>query len=110
MVEEIAQRIEAGLVETTGKKIQELYYKVAEKVLTHKQTKLENIQPNKKNKEKKWFDNECKKLRQQVRKIGRKKNKYPHNNTNADEYRYKLKEYKKNVAIREIIFGNTNLT
>ena len=91
---EISQRIDAGLIKSTGEKIQNLYKKVAEKVLKAKSKTPSKVCTNKKGNQKKWFDNECRKAKSEVRKAGRNKYNDPKDNLLRTKYHEKLREYK----------------
>ena len=71
-IEEINQRIDAGLVHSAGEQIQQLIIKTAQTTLQGKTKKVPNNW-KKRNKSKKWFDSDCKNLQNEVRKFGRKK-------------------------------------
>ena len=72
-IDEISQRLDAGSIDSTGKIIQDLYFKVAKKTLEQKGGKV-NKNWKIRNKSKRWFDLECQELKKGVRTIGRKKN------------------------------------
>ena len=100
-IDEISQRIDAGLIESTGEKIQNLYFNVAKKTLEQKGIKIENNWKKRK-KSKKWFDEECHKLKKDVRKTGREKHRRPNDNLLNTKYHEKLKEFKKKCKSKEI--------
>ena len=59
LIDEISQRIEAGLIESTGEMMQKLYFNAALKTLKQKNVKIPNNLKKSKKQYKKWFDNEC---------------------------------------------------
>ena len=74
---DIKQRIEAGLIRSTGEKIQNLFVQTANKVLTQKHVKSKQTIKNTAKNKKKWFDKECNNLKREVRKFGRHKGRNP---------------------------------
>ena len=92
-LDDISQRIEAGLIDSTGEKIQDLYIKVSKLTLGKKRF---NSQENwkKRKKGKKWFDGDCNKSKGEARKAGKEKHKNPQNNLLKMKYHEKLKEFK----------------
>ena len=71
-LEDIKQRLDAGLIDSTGMKIQEIYVISAEKTL--KRVKIKN---NPKSKSKRWFNSNCLKLKRQARQVSRQKHLDP---------------------------------
>lgn len=98
---EIKQRHEAGLIESTGKYIQNIYIKAAKNILETKP--IPNYSKFNKN-SKKWFDKDCDVLKKQTRKIGREKHKEPGNIFLREKYREKLKEYKRTCTSKRSSF------
>ena len=92
-IEAIIQRIEGGLIKSTGEKIQKLFISAAKQTL---QAKVPFPEKNwkKRKKSKKWFDKECVELKCYARKLGREKHKNPHDNLLKNKYHEKLREYK----------------
>ena len=80
-IADIEQRLEAGLVGSAGKNLAELFCQAASKVFDKPNPGGKNIgiSRNGKQNNKKWFDTECKQLKQEVRKLGRGKGKDPQN-------------------------------
>ena len=80
-IADIEQRLEAGLVDSAGKNLAELFNQTASKVFGKSVASSENIgiknSRNRKHNEKKWFDTGCAQLKQEVRKLGRSKGKTP---------------------------------
>ena len=100
-IEDITQRLDAGLINSTGEKIQDLYLKVANTTLDSKK-----IRKNwkRRNKSKKWFDQECRAKKQEVHKVGKQKHENPHENLLRIKYHEKLKEFKKRCRSKRFIF------
>ena len=115
MKEEISQRIDAGLIESTGAKIQELFTLVADETLETKNTKNKvdnkvNKNWKKKKKTKKWFDKECQSLKSEVNKSAKNKHRDPHNNVLRNVYHQKLKDYKSKCKGKRFQFWQNKLS
>ena len=96
LVNEVHQFLEAGLVESSGRKLQEIFQKAASLSLKDKVTCNESINSKKGSKsKKKWYDNECKKFQNKTRRVAKMKNRNPLNNRIRKEHKELLKEYKK---------------
>ena len=96
---EIKQRIEAGLINSSGELIQELFQKTATNFFKCKQDKVHYsnpIQRQKLSRSKKWFDKDCMHLKKDVRKLGRQKSQEPTNLVLREKYCIKLKQFKNN--------------
>ena len=89
-IDDISQRIDAGLIESTGNKIQELYIKVAKKTLQKKSSK----NWKKRKKTKKWFDGECVEMKKDLRGLAKEKHNKPTVSILRTRYHEKLKEFK----------------
>ena len=89
-IEDIKKRIEAGLIKSTGEKIQDIFNKAANYTFKVKKSPPEKNW-KKRNKSKKWFDKECIELKQNVRKIGKQKLKNPEYNLLKSKYHEKLR-------------------
>ena len=105
-IDEISQRVEAGLIESTGQKIQKLYFDVAKNTLEQTGT---NKNWKKRKKTKKWYDGECCKLKKVARAIGRESHKKPHENILRTKFHEKLKEYKKTCRNKKQRFWRKSL-
>ena len=96
-INDINQRIEAGLIGSTGIKLQEFFMQAAKNVFHVKQknefVNQNNLEKNRHNR-KIWFDNECKKLKSEVRKLGSHKGKDRQNSILRVKYQEILKQYK----------------
>ena len=84
-LEDIKQRLDAGLIESTGLKLQGIYQKSADLVL--KKTKLKKPR---RFKSEKWFNSNCSELKREARKIGRQKHYDPTNLFLREKYKEKL--------------------
>ena len=89
-IRDIKQRIEAGLIDSSGKKIQELLINAAKRTMQQKSKK----KTNRPIKTKKWFDKQCYQLKLEIRKLGRDKNNIPWDTLIREKYHDKLKQYK----------------
>ena len=89
-IDEIKQRLEAGLVDSSGKMLQDLFIKAADNILEKKKIPKKGV-----NGSKKWFDGDCNSLKKGTRKIGREKRNDPSNVFLREKYHEKLKLYKR---------------
>ena len=96
---EINQRIEAGLVKSSGILIQQLFQSAAESASLGDSKSFNQCKPSPKNKRipnknsKIWFDNECKKLKNEVRYVGKLKHEVPTNTFPREIYCKKDEEF-----------------
>ena len=102
-INEIKQRIEAGLIESSGNKIQEIFSNAAKTALVLNKDKkvLRNT--------KKWFNTKCYDLKKETRRLGRQKHKQPSNLFLLEQYRDRLREYKRQCQRSRYLFWNKNL-
>ena len=107
ILSDIKQRIEAGLIRSTGEKIQNLFIQTANKVLKQNHVKIKKTNNTAQNK-KKWFDKECNNLKREVRKLGRHKGKDPRNNLLREKYHEKLGQYKRTCNSKKFKFWQDN--
>ena len=70
-IDGISQRIDAGLIDSRGGKIQIINRNVAKLTLDQKISGPKNICRKKGNNQKKWFDKECEDLQKNVRQLGK---------------------------------------
>ena len=105
---DIQQRIDAGLVHSTGKQIQQLFIKTATAILQEKNKKVSKNWKKRK-KSKKWFDNECRDFQKVVRKLGKEKHATPNSNLLLEKYHLKLKEFKKTCKSKKHFFFRESL-
>ena len=95
LINEILQRIEAGLIDSTGEMIQRLYFEAALKTFKQRGKNTSNNWKKRKKNNKKWFDSECNTLKHEVRNLGKKKHEIPNDSLMKEKYHKKLNEYKK---------------
>ena len=105
VIEEISQRIEAGIINRSGELIQKLFIDAAKSSLSQKSAPIRK----KRQKSKKWFDGECNNLKKQVRQIGRDKHKKPHDTLLKTKYHEKLKEFKSKCKSKRYYFWQNKL-
>ena len=88
--------LEAGLINPAAKKLSEIYTTAADATLDTKEKKTENRRhPYKhKQKPKKWYDNECRTMKNTSRKLGILKQKDPNNKELRARHNLALKDYK----------------
>ena len=103
-INEINQRIEAGLVNSSGEMIQALYQNAAKsagqlKVNPKIRSKNRETKPSKL-----WFDQKCNSLKKEVRKMGRHKHKDPTNIFLREIYCKKMKEFKRECKSKRFYF------
>ena len=107
-IKEISQRIEAGLVHSTGEKIQQLFINAAKISLKNK-IRISRKIGRKGKKTKKWFDNDCKQTQHQVRKLGKQKHSSPEDSLLREKYHEKLKEYKRTCKSKKYFYTQDSL-
>ena len=105
-INEINQRNEAGLVESMGLLIQQLF-KSAGDFASNRNKKPAKSKKNRTSKF--WFDSECKTLKGEARNLGKLKRKSPHNTFLREIYSNKMKEFKRKCTSNDTIFGKVNL-
>ena len=109
-IDEIAQRIEAGLIESTGEMIQKLFYNAALQTFKQKILKTQKDWKKKKKNGKKWFDTECNDLKKSVRNLGREKYIKTGDSLLKVKYHEKLNEYKKKCKFKKYKFWENTST
>ena len=104
MIEECTQFLEAGLVESASDKIEEIFTKAADSALESPRDKHGQKHPYKhKQKPKKWYDKECRDLKDIVRKKAISKKLDPNPNNRRD-HSIVLREYKKLCHKKKVQF------
>ena len=100
------QLLEAGLIESTGKKIQDIFILSADCALNkhREKTKIQAREPRKKNARKKWFDKQCYEFKKETRAISKQKHNNPHNLNLINEYKNSLKAYKRLCGQKKLEF------
>ena len=106
-IEEISQHIEAGLIHSTGEKIQQLFIDTARKTLISKRKVSRNWKKRKKSE--KWFDDDCVNLKNEVRLAGRQKHIEPFDTLLRQNYHKKLKLYKRTCKSKKYFFTQNSL-
>ena len=87
-----------------------MFINAAKTTLTVK-NKNKNISKNwkKRKKTKEWFDNDCKKSQNQVRKVGKQKHLSPHDSLLREKYHEKLREYKRTCRSKKYFYTHESL-
>ena len=108
LITETEQLIDAGLIESTGIKIQEIFRQTADTCLVKTNSKgnpINNKNNNsKKKKKKKWYDTECKNIKNRVKISARRKHRNPLNEEVREEHKNILKTYKRLCRYKQIEF------
>ena len=108
LINVIQQRLEAGLIDSSGEKIQQLFLKAAKHTFEEKKSLVVKNKGMKKC-YKKWFDSDCNKLKHEVRKSGRYKHAKPLDTLVRQKYHEKLREYKSCSRYKRKLFRQKNL-
>ena len=94
------QRIDAGLIESSGVALKNIFQKAADATLELKPSKsVPNRQSKAKNKkakkaQKKWFDNDCLNMKALTNKMAGRKHRNPGNVSIQQQHKEIMKEYK----------------
>ena len=104
LMNDCSQRIEAGLTESSGELLQEIFKKAAEISLTKKITATRSPKSKEKSKQKKWFDQECLELKMKSNKLANLKHSSPWNNSLLQTHRHVLKLFKKTCQKKKQAF------
>ena len=108
-VQECTQYLDAGLVEPAAGKIEELFIKTADIVLDEVRETRERHPFKHKQKPKKWYDKECRDLKNIVRKYAILKQQNPTSSNTRKQHSEALKEYKKLCASKKAIFEENQI-
>ena len=112
IINDCKQHIEAGLIESSGILLQEIFQKTADLSLDFKAKKKApptNQKKHRKSKSpKKWFDTDCIQLKAKTKRAANLKHKNP-SNKNLEDHRKILKEYIFFVELKNINFGKRNM-
>ena len=102
-IEECNQRVEAGLIESSGKLLQEIFQKAADESLELKpETKRRpSKNKNKNKKQKRWFDKDCADMKALAKRIANLKHRNPHDNQLRQLHRHVMKQYKDTCRSRK---------
>ena len=110
LIESCNQHIQAGLIESSGTLLQEIFQRAAELSLELKPKRTlvskKNAQTKKKSKQKKWFDNECLRMKKATNRLANMKHRCPWNNNLRESHRHALKLFKKICLKKKEIFWN----
>ena len=108
IVTETEQLLEAGLIESTGIKIQEIFRQTADNCLVKSNSKENTITSKnnkyKKKKKKKWYDTECKNVKNTIKRSAKRKHRNPLNEELREEHKNILKSYKRLCRFKQIGF------
>ena len=103
--------MEAGLIESTGIKIQSIFIEAAETCLTKfkKKTNIEiNSRKNKIKINKKWYDEECRNIKNRVKIAANTKHRNPLDTNKREEHKNMLKLYK-DLGYNDFLFKNSQI-
>ena len=103
LMDECSQRIQAGLTESSGVLLQEIFQKAADISL---KKKIPDLKPKtkEKSKQRKWFDRECLELKMKSQKLANLKHSSPWNNALLQTHRHVLKLFKKMCSKKKQAF------
>ena len=101
------QRIEAGVIESSGELLHKILQEAADLSLVKKEAK--NISNKLKKSPPKWFDRDCIKLKSLANKAAISKHKQPWNKNLQDYHRNILKEFKNTCRAKKNIFWQTEI-
>ena len=108
--EEVTQYLDAGLVEQASNKLTELYTKAADIVLRVKKPRRPDKHPYKhKQKPKKWFDAECRNLKNICRRLAITKRQNPTDAETRQRHSMALKEYKQVCTRKKLEFERNQI-
>ena len=100
VLNDIKQRLEAGLIKSTWEKLPNIYSEAAKHIFGEKPERRANRSKNSKI----WFNKECNDLKKETRKFGREKHRDPQNSFWRDRFKTKLKEYKTCQSERHLLW------
>ena len=110
LLNERNQYIEAGIINPSGKSIQQIFNKVAENSLEIKKFQTKKTKSGKTKHPKKWFDTECLRLKNRSRKLANLKHKNPWNKSLLQSHRNILKDFKKLCNYKKHKFWREEIT
>ena len=101
--------LQAGIIDSTGKAIQNIFISAGKFITKDKSKKLPNSNPKKQGTKrgkshKKWFDKECMFQKRKTNKLANKKYNNPQNNQIRQEHRSALKYYKQLCNSKKYLF------
>ena len=104
LVQECTQYLDAKLIEPAAKKIEEIFTKAADISLLEVQDQKRNHPYKHKQKPKKWYDKECRDLKNIVRRHAIQKQQNPMETDIRKQHSEALKEYKKLCSTKKAVF------
>ena len=108
--EELTQYLDAGLVDQASNKLDELYTKAADTVLKVRKKAKQGKHPYKhKQKPKKWYNSECRSLKDICRKLAIQKRKDPTDTQTRQRHAMALKEYKQMCTRKKFEFEQNQI-
>ena len=110
MLNERNQYIAAGLINPSGKSIQQIFNKVAKNSLEIKKFQTKKTKSGKTKHPKKWFDTECLRLKNRSRKLANLKHKNPWDKSLLQSHRNILKNFKKLCNSKKHKFWREEIT
>ena len=111
LTEELNQYLDAGLVEESSSKLTELFTKAADTVLKVKKPKKKDKHPYRhKQRPKKWYDNECRSLKNICRRLAIAKMQNPTDTEARKQHTMALKDYKKLCAKKKYEFEKNQIS
>ena len=109
MIENCDQHIQAGLIQSSGTLLQEIFQRAAELSLEEKSEqkpgrKNKTSKTSKKKKQKKWFDQECLEMKKAANRLANMKHRSPWNNSLPQSHRHAMKLFKKICQYKKNMF------
>ena len=95
MLSDCKQTLDAGLIDSSGRLIQQIFNEAAAKSLEVQKQQKSKPKREKNKHPKKWFDDECLKLKNRANKLAILKHKNPWNKNLLQTHKSALKEFKK---------------
>ena len=112
LVDQCTQYLEAGLINPSGEKLQDIFIKTAELCIKTANTKIckksQNIHTKVKTK-RKWYDSECQAKKHDARKCSLLKQRNPNNENLREKHKEALKNYKNVCANKKRGFLNNQV-
>ena len=109
LISQAEQTLEAGLIESTGSKIQDIFIQAADICLNVSNPKIKEVvnknnNIKKKKINKKFYDGECRNIKNRVKVAANIKHQNPHNINYRQEHKEILKKYKNICRYKQIEF------
>ena len=109
MIQDCEQRIEAGLIESSGQLIQKIFEEAANLSLEKKKSFEQSQRKKGKKTKKKWFDQDCIKLKQQANKAAILKHRNPKDSSLHQSHRNILKQFKNICRTKKTMFWHNEM-